>query len=105
VFKFVSDFFGFLWVLWFPLPIKLIAMIYLKTVESGVKHHNSNPIQMRLLYSTTNTRDFYIKLMNVYFYYDFKQHCISVIQTEKLRTKRVMAELFKMIFYQKCNVK
>jgi hypothetical protein len=50
--------------------IKLIAMIYLKTVESGVKHHNSNPIQMRLLYSTTNTRDFYIKLMNVYFYYN-----------------------------------
>ena len=41
--KFVSDLWpGFLWVLRFPLPIKLIATIN-KITESGVKPHNPNP--------------------------------------------------------------
>jgi len=37
---------GFLWVLWFPPPIKLTAMMYScnwNIVESGIKHHHLNP--------------------------------------------------------------
>ena len=35
--------YDFLWVLWFPPLIKLIATIYLKYVESRFKHHSLNP--------------------------------------------------------------
>ena len=45
VIKFVSDlqqFGGFLWVLWFPPPIKLTAWYNWNIVESGVKHHKPN---------------------------------------------------------------
>ena len=38
----------FLRVLRFPLPIKLTATIYLKYCESGVNHHNHNPISIIL---------------------------------------------------------
>jgi hypothetical protein len=37
---------GFLGVLRFPLPIKLTANI----VESGVKHHKPNPLNLRIIY-------------------------------------------------------
>ena len=43
VIKFVSDLqqvIGFLWILQFPLPIKVTATKY---AESGIKHHNTNP--------------------------------------------------------------
>ena len=38
---------GFLWVLWFPPPIKLTTTIYnWNIVESAVKHHNPNPFRL-----------------------------------------------------------
>ena len=46
----VSDFRqvgGFLWVLWFPPPIKLTAMIQLKyCCESSIKNHIPNPYHL-----------------------------------------------------------
>ena len=48
VIKFVIDLRqvgGFLLVLWFPTPIKLTVTIFLKIVESGIKHHNPNSVK------------------------------------------------------------
>ena len=53
VIKFVSDLRqvgGFRWVLQFPAPIKLIATIVnWNIVESGVKHHKPNNLNLNLL--------------------------------------------------------
>ena len=40
---------GFLWVLWFPPPIKLSAIFNWNIVESGIKHHKTNqPLEIHL---------------------------------------------------------
>jgi len=47
VIKFINEFRqvdGFLWVLRFPPPIKLTARYSWNIVESGIKHHNPNPV-------------------------------------------------------------
>jgi hypothetical protein len=38
---------GFLWVLWCPLPTKTTATYNWNIVESGIKHHNLNPIFLK----------------------------------------------------------
>ena len=42
---------GFLWVLWFPPPIKPDSRYNRNIVGSGVKHHNFNPVLVQFIYS------------------------------------------------------
>ena len=55
VLKFVSDLrqvCGFLWVLWFLLPIKLTTWYNWNIVESDIKHHNKSNHTLRVVFST-----------------------------------------------------